>query len=65
MKALAKIHEYQHTFLHRLYLKVDGMPGSYSPDFLVHTAEDIYVVETKAQRALSAYPNNYSGQGFT
>jgi type III restriction enzyme len=51
--ALAKIHEYQHSFLHRPYLKADGMPGSYSPDFLVRTAGDIYVVETKAQSAMS------------
>ncbi len=51
--ALAKIHEYQHTFLHRPYLKADGMPGSYSPDFLVRTKDDTYVVETKAQTALS------------
>ena len=51
--ALAKIHEYQHSFLHRPYLKADGMPGSYSPDFLVRTADDIYIVETKAQSALS------------
>lgn len=28
VRALAKIHEYQHSFLHRPYLKADGMPGS-------------------------------------
>ena len=53
VKALVKIHEYQHTFLHRPYLKSDGMPGSYSPDFLVRTDGDVYIVETKAQTALS------------
>ena len=29
------------------------MPAQYSPDFLVRTGNDIYVVETKAQSALS------------
>lgn len=53
VRALAKIHEYQHLFLRRPYLKADGMPGSYSPDFLVRTDEAVYVVETKAQSALS------------
>jgi type III restriction enzyme len=29
------------------------MPAQYSPDFLVRTAEEVYVVETKAQSAMS------------
>jgi type III restriction enzyme len=53
IEALAKIHEYRHDFLHRPYLKADGMPARYSPDFLVRTAASLYVVETKAQSALS------------
>lgn len=53
IEALAKIHEYRHDFLRRPYLKADGMPAQYSPDFLVRTGDDIYVVETKAQSALS------------
>lgn len=53
IQALAKIHEYRHDFLHRPYLKADGMPGSYSPDFIVRSAEDVYIIETKAQSALS------------
>lgn len=53
IEAHAKIHEYRHDFLHRPYLKADGMPASYSPDFLVRTSDAIYVVETKAQSALS------------
>jgi type III restriction enzyme len=53
VEALAKIHEYRHDFLHRPYLKADGMPASYSPDFLVRTSDAVYVVETKAQSALS------------
>lgn len=53
VEALCKISEYKHTFLQRPYLKADGMPARYSPDFLVRTAEMIYVVETKAESALS------------
>ncbi len=53
VEALAKLHEYRHDFLRRPYLKADGMPAQYSPDFLVRTAEMVYVVETKAQSALS------------
>lgn len=53
VEALAKVHEYRHDFLHRPYLKADGMPAMYSPDFLIRTAEMIYIVETKAQSALS------------
>ncbi len=53
IEALAKIHEYRHDFLQRPYLKADGMPARYSPDFLVRTKETVYVVETKAQSAIS------------
>jgi type III restriction enzyme len=53
VEALVKIHEYRHAFLHRPYLKADGMPGTYSPDFLVRIASAIYVVETKSQAGLS------------
>lgn len=53
VKALLKVHEYRHDFLRRPYLKTDGMPAQYSPDFLIRTDADVYVVETKAQSALS------------
>ncbi len=53
IEALAKVHEYRHDFLRRPYLKADGMPAQYSPTFLIRTPETIFVVETKAQSALS------------
>ncbi|MDT0307750.1 DEAD/DEAH box helicase family protein [Streptomyces sp. DSM 44917] len=53
VEALLKVHEYRHDFLRRPYLKADGMPAQYSPDFLVRTDTDVYIVETKAQSALS------------
>lgn len=53
VEAFAKVHEYRHDFLRRPYLKADGMPAQYSPDFLVRTPDTVFVVETKAQTALS------------
>jgi type III restriction enzyme len=53
VQAFVKIHEYQHDFLQRPYLKADGMPAGYSPDFLVRTKSGVFIVETKAQSALS------------
>ncbi len=53
VEALIKVHEYRHDFLRRPYLKADGLPAQYSPDFLVRTNDTVYVVETKAQSALS------------
>jgi type III restriction enzyme len=56
VEAFIKIDEYAHTFLRRPYLRSDGLPAWYSPDFLVRTSEAVYVVETKAQSAL-AHPD--------
>ncbi|HEU5013688.1 MAG TPA: hypothetical protein VFT66_14275 [Roseiflexaceae bacterium] len=38
------------------YVKKDGLPGFYSPDFMVRTANAIYLAETKAQDQTS-HPN--------
>lgn len=53
VEAIVRIDERRHWFLHRPYLKADGMPATYSPDFLIRTADGIYVVETKAQNMVS------------
>lgn len=53
VEAFCKIHEHRHQVMRRPYLKADGMPAQYSPDFIVRTEDDVYVVETKAQSALS------------
>lgn len=53
VEAFCKVHEYDHPFMQLNYLKNDGMPGRYSPDFLVRTAEQVYLVETKSQSGLS------------
>ena len=54
--AFCKISETRHPFARLRYVKEDGLPAFYSPDFLVRTAAGIYLVETKAQQQM-ALPN--------
>jgi type III restriction enzyme len=53
VKAFVKINEYKHDFLHLPYQKSDGMPARYSPDFLVRTDTDVFLVETKGDSSLT------------
>jgi type III restriction enzyme len=48
--AFCKISENRHTFARLRYVRQDGLPAFYCPDFLVRTGEAIYLVETKAQK---------------
>ncbi len=56
VQAFCKISENRHTFARLRYVKEDGLPAFYSPDFLVRTADAVYLVETKAQQQ-TAHPN--------
>lgn len=56
VEAFCKVHEHKHDFVRLRYVKEDGLPAFYSPDFLVRTDSTIYLVETKAQGQL-AHPN--------
>jgi type III restriction enzyme len=56
IEAFCKISETRHDFARLCYVKEDGLPAFYSPDFLVRTAANIYLVETKAQQQ-TAHPN--------
>jgi type III restriction enzyme len=47
--AFCKISETRHDFVRLRYVKEDGLPAFYSPDFLVRGEAAIYLVETKAQ----------------
>ncbi len=49
VEAFCKLSENRHTFARLRYVKDDGLPAFYSPDFLVRTADAVYLVETKAQ----------------
>ncbi|MBT9476276.1 DEAD/DEAH box helicase family protein [Polaromonas sp.] len=56
VEAFCKISENRHTFARLRYVKDDGLPAFYSPDFLVRTAGAVYLVETKAQQQ-TIHPN--------
>lgn len=51
--ALCKIIENRHTFVRFRYVREDGLPSEYIPDFFVRFGNDVYVVETKAQNQVS------------
>lgn len=56
VQAFCKVSETRHDFARLRYVKEDGLPAFYSPDFLVRTVDAVYLVETKAEGQLSA-PN--------
>ena len=56
VQAFCKISENRHTFARLRYVKDDGLPAFYSPDFLVRTKDAVYLVETKAQQQ-TIHPN--------
>ncbi|MEA2050209.1 MAG: DEAD/DEAH box helicase family protein [Campylobacterota bacterium] len=47
-----KIDEFKHLFARVFYFRDDGLMGWYSPDFMVETKDDIYLVETKSDKDL-------------
>jgi len=54
--AFCKISENRHDFVRLRYVKDNGLPAFYFPDFLMRTADAIYLAETKAQDQTS-HPN--------
>jgi type III restriction enzyme len=53
VEAFCKVNEQKHLFMRLRYVKESGLPGFYSPDFLVRTSTGIYLTETKAQGMLT------------
>jgi type III restriction enzyme len=49
VEAFCKLDEQKHSFTRLRYVKEDGLPAFYHPDFLVRCEGHIYLVETKAQ----------------
>lgn len=47
-----KIDEYKHLFARVFYFRDDGYMGWYSPDFMVETKNNTYLIETKADNNL-------------
>jgi type III restriction enzyme len=56
VESFCKVSENRHGFARLRYVKEDGLPAFYSPDFFVQTPQAIYVVETKAQQQ-TLHPN--------
>ncbi len=50
VERLLKINENYHTFTSLKYIRTDGMLASYYPDFIIKIGNDIYLLETKAQK---------------
>ena len=45
-----KINEVYHNFVYLNYIRKDGLIASYYPDFIVKIGDQIYLVETKAEK---------------
>jgi type III restriction enzyme len=56
IEAFCKISENRHDFARLRYVKDDGLPAFYFPDFMVRTADAVYMVETKSQQQ-TTHPN--------
>lgn len=56
IEAFCKISENRHEFARLRYVKDDGLPAFYFPDFMVRTGDSIYLVETKSQQQ-TTHPN--------
>lgn len=50
VEMFVKVNEAKHVFARIAYLRSDGLPGEYIPDFLVAAKERMYLVETKAEK---------------
>jgi type III restriction enzyme len=53
VEAFCKVNEQKHLFMRLRYVKENGLPGFYHPDFLVRTKTGIWLTETKAQDQLT------------
>lgn len=52
--AFCKVIEQRHTFARFRYVREDGLPAEYIPDFFVRFGNDVFIVETKASKDMSA-----------
>lgn len=53
VEAIMKVNEYFHNFANIMYIRLDGFLSFYYPDFIVKTAEKIYLIETKSEKDLN------------
>ena len=53
VEAMMKVDEYYHNFASLTYVRNDGFLSLYSPDFVVKTADKVYVIEIKSDKDLN------------
>jgi len=53
IESFCKLSENRHDFVRLRYVRDDGLPAFYFPDFLVRTAGSVYLAETKAQQQVN------------
>ena len=53
IESFCKLSENRHDFVRLRYVRDDGLPAFYFPDFLVRTADSVYLAETKAQQQVN------------
>ena len=53
VESIMKINEYYHNFANIIYIRTDGFLSFYYPDFIVKTADNIYLIETKSDKDLN------------
>ncbi|MFH1175281.1 MAG: DEAD/DEAH box helicase family protein [bacterium] len=53
VEAMIKVSEYNHNFASINYIRTDGLLSLYYPDFIIKTADKIYLVETKSDKDLN------------
>ena len=53
VEAIMKVNEYYHNFANIIYIRTDGFLSFYYPDFIIKTADKIYLIETKSDKDLN------------
>lgn len=53
VEAIMKINEYYHNFANITYIRTDGFLSLYYPDFVIKTADKLYLIETKSDKDLN------------
>ena len=53
VEAIMKINEYYHNFANITYIRTDGFLSLYYPDFIIKTADKLYLIETKSDKDLN------------
>ncbi|MDO8486410.1 MAG: DEAD/DEAH box helicase family protein [Candidatus Staskawiczbacteria bacterium] len=53
VEAIMKVNEYNHNFANITYIRTDGFLSLYYPDFIIKTADKIYLIETKSDKDLN------------